>query len=173
MQFGLGHVELHDVGLEDGEDVLGGPVEGEGGGETVAEEEEHEGHQHEDALLHFVGRCGLGGDLHLKEHGDAHDDGEGVDVEAGPLGDGVGHGEVGDPEEVLAAEFGGVLEDTEEAKEDGDLQEHGEATTEGVDSVVAVELHHFLLLFGRIVFVFFLKLFHERGDEAHALHGVL
>ena len=40
-EFGLGHF-AHEPGLADGEDVLDGAVEGECGGEVVAEEEENE-----------------------------------------------------------------------------------------------------------------------------------
>ena len=69
LEFGLGHL-AHQPGLTDREDVLGGPVKGERRGKVVTEEEEHDGHQHHDALLHLVASGGR--HLDLQKTGDGH-----------------------------------------------------------------------------------------------------
>ena len=72
---------VHQVGLTDGENVLDRPVEREGRGVVVAEEEEHQRHEHHDPLLHFI--AGFRHHRHLDHTGRGHDDGENVDWEAG------------------------------------------------------------------------------------------
>ena len=54
-----GHGQAADEGrLADGNQVLRGPVQGQGGSEVITEEEEHQGHQvHDDALGAFA--CGV------------------------------------------------------------------------------------------------------------------
>ncbi len=169
LELGLGHF-LHEPSLADGEDVLDGPVESEGGGEVIAEEEEDERHEHEDALLHFIA-C-FWRDLHLEEHCDRHEDGEDINGDAEDVADGVGLGEVIDPaEEGLVPEFYGVLEHVVEAEEDGDLGEHGEAAAHGVDAVCFVELHHLLIHLVRIIRVFFFERFDLGLELGHPLHG--
>jgi hypothetical protein len=65
------------VELDDGNDVLRGPVERERRGEIVGEEDEDQRHEHEHALLHRVTR--LGRDVHLPDHGQSHENGQDVD----------------------------------------------------------------------------------------------
>ena len=154
--------------MTDGENVLDRPVEREGRGIVVAEKEEHQRHEHHDALLHFI--TGFRHHRHLDHAGRGHDDGENVDRDTGEYGESIGLGKVVDPEERLATELNGVIEHAEEAEEDGDLNQHRQAATEWVDAVFAVEPHHLGVELCGVVFVFFLQFGHLRLEFGHAFH---
>ena len=77
---------------------MDGPVKCEGRGVVVAEEEEHQRHEHHDALLHFI--SGLGHHRHLNDAGRGHDDGEKVDRDSQNGRVKVWLGKVIDPQEI-------------------------------------------------------------------------
>ena len=64
-----------------------------------------------------------------------------------PLDDGVVGGEVGYPQEALAAQLNGVGHEVEHGYPNGHLNKHGQAAGERTDAVFGVLAHHGLLLF--------------------------
>ena len=113
-----GHGQAADEGrLADGNQVLRGPVQGQGGSEVITEQEEHQGHQvHDDALGAFAR---LRGHPHLDNHGHGHDEGQDVDRDAEQVAYGVGQGQVRHPQaEGLAPQLRGILEHAVEGEED-------------------------------------------------------
>ena len=157
------------VQLDDGEEVLGCPVEGESRGVVVAEGQEDDRHEVHDPLLGRVAT--LGRDGHLPEHGATHEDREEIDWEAEQMGDRVGLGEVVDPEEVAVAQFDRAPEHRVESEKDRDLDEHRETSAEGIDPVLLVELHQLLVHLLRVVLILLAKFRHLRREKLHPLHG--
>ena len=103
--------------LGDGGQLVDGHVEGESRRHVVEEDHEDEGHD-----VHHPGLAGVGHGLEflLEKHGDSGEDGQGMDGESE---DGVGHGEVCDPEEGGVTDFDGAPEGVEHGEEDGDLDQ--------------------------------------------------
>ena len=63
-----------------------------------------------------------------------------------PADDVVVCAQVVSPEEGLSAQFDGVGQEVEEGNPDGGLKEHGQTAAHGTYAILAVDLHHFLLL---------------------------
>ena len=118
---GGGRHAADDDGLEDGDEVTGGPVQTQCAGVGVAEQEEHERHPAHD--LHLRGIARGGGHVHLDDCGRSHEDGQDVHryliAHEGEGEHGIHLGEVGHPaDEAFAAEFCCGLQHIEEGEED-------------------------------------------------------
>ncbi len=165
----------YNPSLRDGNQVGCGPIQSQGTGVRVAESEEEERHEPNNALLHGVS-ADLWCHAHLENHSDSHDDGQHVDGD-GPAqqrenSHGIHLGKVADPaDEGGTAEFRRRLQHVEEGEEDGDLQEHRQATTHGRNVVIAVKLEHLLAGFLLIIGIFLADFLNLRLQEAHALHA--
>ena len=160
----------NDERLDDGDDVGGGPVQSQGAGVGVTEEEEEHGHPLHNLLLHGV--AGRGAHFHHGNHGSSHDEGQHVNRQTEDVEDGVLLGEVRHPEDELgSAQLCSCLQYIEEGKEDGDLQQHGQAAAKGGDIVLFVQGHHFHAGALAVIPAALFNLLHHGLQQAHALHA--
>src|SRR5262249_2521022 len=60
-----------------------------------------------------------------------------------------------------------------EPEENRDLNGHGQTTAYGINAVLLVKLHHFLIHPGRIVFIFFAQLLHLRPKQRCLAHCLI
>ena len=114
-----GHGQAADKGcLSYGDQILRGPVQGQGGSEIVTEQEEHYRHQvHNNALGAF---SRLRRHPHLNNHGYSHDERQNIDWNAEQVAHGIRQGKIRHPQaEGLPSQFRGILEHTVKAKKMG------------------------------------------------------
>ena len=166
-----GHGQAADKGrLSYGDQILRGPVQGQGGSEIVTEQEEHHRHQvHNNALGAFPR---LRRHPHLDNHGYGHDERQNIDWNAEQVAHGIRQGKIRHPQaEGLPPQFCGILEHTVKGKENGNLDKHGDAAAGRVDAVFLVQLHHFHVHLLRVVRIFLLEFDHLRLNQGHAFHG--
>ncbi len=162
--------------LPDGEQVEHEVVKVESRREGIEHDPEHHGHHVDHGFLSRI----LHGHLLLYEHGYRHEQCESADERHAEhwnlerQGDeNVRSGEIIDPaEEGFLADIDDGAENAEECKENRHLQEHGEASSGGIHSVLLVELHHFHILLLLIVFVLLAKFIDHGLQLLHALHGL-
>ncbi len=160
----------NNEGLDDGDNVSGGPVQSQGAGVGVTEEEEEHGHPLHNLLLHGV--AGRGAHLHHRNHGGGHNERQHVNRQAEDVEDGVLLGEVRYPEHELGpAQLCGSLQYIEEGKEDGDLQQQGQAAAQRRDVVFFVQSHHFHAGALAVVAAALFDFLHHGLQQAHTLHA--
>ena len=159
-----------EVELEDRENILRCPIEGESAGVVVAEDQKNDRHEVEDTLLHGI--SGFWCYDHLPDHCACHDDGQNIDRKSEEMGDGVWLGEVCDPEERAVTKLDGGAEHRVETEKDRNLDEHGQAAAERIHPILFVELHGLLVELLRVVFVFVPHLGHLRREKCHLAHFV-
>ena len=111
-----GHGQAADKGrLSYGDQILRGPVQGQGGSEIVTEQEEHHRHQvHNNALGAFPR---LRRHPHLDNHGYGHDERQNIDWNAEQVAHGIRQGKGPSSTGRRAApQFCGILEHTVKGK---------------------------------------------------------
>src|SRR5215213_2566721 len=161
----LGGAMVDEVVLDEGYGVRRDPVDEERRREAHEEEAEGDGHDAHEVLL--LGSGAPDGELLGGHHGEYVGDGE-DEVR-------VCDGEVLEPEQAAVGEALELVElfyRVVERDEDGELDDERQTTAQRVDLPFAVESHHLLLLFLRVVFVLVADLIHVRFELLHPSHAL-
>src|SRR5205807_9697718 len=87
--------------------------------------------------------------------------------------DGVGLGKIVHPEKWRIPKFNGLAEHFEQPEEDRDLNHHRQTAAHRINSVILVELHHFLVHPRRDVFIFVAQLLDLRVEQRHLPHRAI
>src|ERR1700738_1088181 len=172
LQSGLG-LSFIVVKLHDAQKVLRGVIQCQRRGEIVAEKQEDQRGKHHDATLRGV--AGLRSHLHEPDLRRGHAQRNDIDwpVYHRQMRHRVRLGKVTHPEKTCMPQFDRLSKHREQTKENWESNHHGETTSDRIDAVLLVHLHHFLIHARRIVFVFFAQLLHLGREQRSLAHGTV